>query len=248
MKVALIGYGKMGRAVEEAATEKNHSIASRVSPDTKGADFAEITKESLANADVCIDFSHPDAVIDNVKAVASQGLNLVIGTTGWYDRLDEIEAIAKEYDTGIIYAANFSIGVQAFCQIIEHAAKIFQKLEHYDVAGMEIHHNKKVDNPSGTAKVLGQILLDNIDRKKKLVNEMGNRAMLPEELHFSSVRCGSDPGHHSIHFDSNADSLILTHKARNRNGFAEGAVVAAEWIKGRKGVFSMQDMMHELIN
>lgn len=237
----------MGKSVEKAASLKNLEIVSRISPNNPEAEFKEINDEALKEADVCIDFSHPKAVISNAKETMSRGKNLIIGTTDWYKDIDKIKKLSKKHNVGILYAANFSLGVYLFAQILEHSSKLFQHFDEYDIAGLEAHHKKKIDSPSGTAKMLQNIILRNIQRKKKAIHHTHNKKILPEELLFTSLRCGSDPGTHSIVFDSDIDTITLTHKARNREGFANGAILAAKWIHGRSGLYTIDDMMLEII-
>ncbi|MFC1691411.1 4-hydroxy-tetrahydrodipicolinate reductase, partial [Nanoarchaeota archaeon] len=172
---------------------------------------------------------------------------IVMGTTGWNDQMDEVKKIVEENGIGFIYGSNFSIGVNVFFKMIENAAKIMDKVDDYDVYGHEFHHNQKLDSPSGTAKSMANILLDNMSRKNTLVTDVVNRKIEPNELHFSSTRVGNIPGTHSIGFDSTADTIELKHTARNRSGFALGAVMAAEWIQNKKGFFSVEDMMNDVL-
>lgn len=226
MKIALIGYGKMGRLVETVAKGRGHTIVAIIDPhqETKTID-----KTSLKGAEVCIDFTHPTTVLSNLKACASLGLNVVIGTTGWDQQLPQVKEIVNKSGIGCLYSANFSIGVNLFIKMVEEAAKLMNHFDEYDVAGLEYHHKQKVDSPSGTAKMLTEALLKNGPRKK--------------QCDFSSVRCGSIPGTHTIVFDSPADTITLSHEARSREGFAKGAVTAAEWIQGKKGLFTINDLL-----
>ena len=153
----------------------------------------------------------------------------------------------KQNGTGLIHSSNFSIGVNVFFKIIENAARMFNKIEEYDVYGYEMHHNKKIDSPSGTAKTIGNILINNIKRKDKLLFEAINRKIQPNELHFASVRAGAIPGTHAVGFDSDADTIELKHTARNREGFALGAIMAAKWIKNKKGFYTIDDMMDSIM-
>ncbi len=246
MKIALLGYGKMGKAIETIARDRNHSITALISPNDVEADFSTISSDNIADADICIDFSHPDAVLNNVKISAEAGKNLVIGTTGWYDKILEIEAIAKDNDIGVIYAANFSIGVNIFYEIIEHASKIINAFDSYDISCHETHHTEKVDSPSGTAKVIGEIILKNISRKEIILQHVEGK--IPSHaLLCTSSRLGYNPGSHHVTFDSEADTITLQHQARSRDGFAHGAVSAGEWILGKKGFFNINDYIHEII-
>ncbi|MBW2992247.1 4-hydroxy-tetrahydrodipicolinate reductase [Candidatus Woesearchaeota archaeon] len=246
MNIAIIGYGKMGKTVEKLAKEKGHKIVSVIDP--KCPDVKkEITEEALKDVDVCIDFTHPDCIIDNITSIAKLGKNIVVGTTGWYDKMDEVKAIVEKNNIGMIWSGNFSIGVNAFFRIIESASKTFNNLDDYDVMVSEFHHKGKADSPSGTAKMIGDIIIKNIDRKKSIVTEELKRAIKPEEMHIASIRGGSIPGIHTITFDSPVDTIELKHTARGREGFATGAIMAAEFIKGKKGLFSIDDMMKDVI-
>ncbi len=247
MRIALIGYGKMGKEVERVAQLRGIEVSSIIDPglSPSGIFSNSITKASLENADVAIDFTVPDSVIPNVRKVASLGKNMVVATTGWHDHLEEAGKIIASSGTGLIYSSNFSIGVNAYYRILEQAAKIFDRLPDYDVYGYELHHNQKADSPSGTAKAVGDILVKNISRKKTLVFDRLDRKISPEELHIASVRAGSIPGTHVIGFDAAADTIEIKHVARSRSGFASGALLAAEWIHGKKGFFSINDFMDD---
>jgi 4-hydroxy-tetrahydrodipicolinate reductase len=247
MNIAIIGYGQMGKKAEEAALLRGHKITARIDPFQPEADFRRIEKENIDSADVCIEFSNPKSVIENIEKISSLGKNLVVGTTGWYDKLDHIWMLYSDLKAGLIYAPNFSIGMNVFIKIVKYSSMIFNNLPEYDISGLEIHHNKKADSPSGTALTLSKILIENIERKTKPLFEAIERKILPEELHFSSVRCGSFPGTHKIMFDSTADTIELTHSVRNRDGFAFGAVLAAEWIQGKKGIFTIDNLINDLL-
>ena len=233
MKIAIIGYGRMGQEIERIARSRGIKVQSIIDPNAKSATHGEINEKSMKNVDVCIDFTRPDAVLGNIKKIIKFRKSIVVGTTGWYDRLDEARKIVKNADIGLIYAPNFSIGVNIFFRIVENAAKIMDKFDDYDVFGYELHHSKKLDSPSGTAKAIEKILAQNIRRKK--------------EINFTSVRSGNIPGTHAVGFDSTADTIELKHVARNREGFAAGALMAAAWIQNKKGFYSIDDMMNGLI-
>lgn len=245
MKIALIGYGKMGKTIEKIAKEKGHEISAIIDPICEGC-LKEINEKNLKNVDVCIDFTHPGAAVENIRKVAMLGKNIVVGTTGWYEEMGEVKKIVSENKIGLIWSGNFSIGVNALFRIVENAARIFNNLPDYDVMGHECHHKNKADSPSGTAKMLGKILVDNIDRKKKVVYEMLDRKIAADEIHFSSTRGGSIPGTHTLLFDSPVDTIEITHTARGREGFATGAVMAAEFIKGKKGLHDIDDLMKKI--
>lgn len=240
MKIVLIGYGKMGRLIEEIALQKEHTIIARIHP--SGA-LSSIDENLIRHADMCIDFSTPESALPNIRTIAALKKNIVMGTTGWYEHLDEVKQIVQENQIGFLFSPNFSIGVHLFKNIVESAAQLINEFEDYDVAGYEIHHNQKADSPSGTAKSIVHTLLEKIKRKTAPVYDIMDRPMAPHELHFSSIRCGSIPGTHTVLFDSPADTITITHQARNREGFARGAVAAAEWLEDKKGFFTLDDMI-----
>ena len=233
MNISIVGYGRMGKEIEKIARAKGIAVISIIDLNDKNANFREIDEKSMKNVDVCIDFTRPDAVIGNLQKISKFKKNIVIGTTGWNEKLDEAKKIVKQNNIGLIYASNFSVGVNVFFRIVENAAKIMNNLDDYDVFGYELHHNKKLDSPSGTAKSIEKILVKNISRKK--------------QVPFASVRSGNIPGTHVVGFDSSADTIELTHTARNREGFALGALMAAEWIQNKKGFFEINDMMNEIV-
>lgn len=242
MNIALIGYGRMGREVERVAQERGIKIVRRFDVAGTG-DAVEITRETLKGVDVCIDFSSPESVVETITEIASLGKNLVVGTTGWYDRLDEVRQIVKKHGIGLLYASNFSLGVNIFMKIVMDSARLFQHHPAYDVAVSEVHHRGKSDAPSGTALSLGSVILKEFKRKSELLPETSHGKIKPSQLHVTSTRLGSVTGKHTVLFDSEADTIELTHTAKNRTGFALGAVVAAEWLKGKKGVYTMRDVL-----
>jgi 4-hydroxy-tetrahydrodipicolinate reductase len=234
VKIALIGYGKMGREIERLAVERGDTIASVFDIDTLP------TSEGLAPAEVCIDFSVPDAVIHNMKAASDAGVDMVVGTTGWYEHLPEVR---KWFDSSaLIYAQNFSLGVNLFYRILRHAAGLIGPSGLYDAYVAEEHHRQKLDSPSGTALRIGEILIESLEGKSRIVTDPGRGPLAAESLQISSVRAGSISGVHRVGFDSEADAIELRHVARNRTGFALGALAAADWVRGRRGVFTMDDV------
>ncbi|HZX19530.1 MAG TPA: 4-hydroxy-tetrahydrodipicolinate reductase [archaeon] len=247
MKIGIIGYGNMGKIIEKIALERGHEISTIIDPKNPKATHTEISKESLKDTDVAIDFTSPQSALKNIEKTSSLRKNLVVGTTGWYDQLEKARQIVAKNKTGLIYASNFSIGMNIFSRIVENSAKIIDNFDQYDVGGIELHHNKKADSPGGTAKALAEIIKKNIKRKNKIVYEMVDGQIKPEELHFASARIGFIPGTHKIIMDSNADTIELTHTARNRDGFALGAIFAAEWIRKKTGFYSVDDFMDELM-
>lgn len=225
MKIALLGYGKMGKMVEEAARRGGHEIACVIDP-------ALGSTGELTEADVCIDFSEPGAVLENIGRAARARVAIAVGTTGWYDRLDEARRVVEESGIGLVYGSNFSIGVNLMFKIARYASELFSRFPIYDPFIEEIHHKFKKDAPSGTALSL-----------KRIVEASGAR-----DVPTASTRAGYVPGTHKIGFDSEADTLTITHAARSRAGFAEGALVAARWIQGRTGFYEFIDVIDELHN
>ncbi|MCK5282580.1 MAG: 4-hydroxy-tetrahydrodipicolinate reductase [Nanoarchaeota archaeon] len=243
MKIAIVGYGRMGKEVEAIAKSKEHEVVT-IDPNCR-ADFPEINEESMKNVDAAIDFTIPETALKNAKLYNQLKINTVMATTGWYDKMEEMKSNVS--DIGFIWAGNFSIGVNVLFRILDCASKIINNIDSYDISAFEMHHKGKKDSPSGTAKMLADIILKNVDRKKKLATEKLNREIAEDELHFASMRGGSIPGTHKIIFDSEADTIEITHTARNRSGFAVGSVMAAEWIKGKKGFYNIDDLMNEII-
>ncbi len=242
MKIALIGYGKMGKEVENLISEdSSHQVISVSYIDKNDG----LDKDGIKKADVAIDFTSPNIVIDTIKAVLPLGTKMVVGTSAWYDRVSEVKALVKKYKGGLIYGPNFSIGANIFFQIVGVAAKLLSTYGSYDVAGFEMHHSGKKDSPSGTAKKLAEIIMENFPRKKTLQTERLDRQIQKDELHFASLRLGRYFGEHKVMFDSAADEITLVHLAHNRRGFAEGALMAAEFIKGKKGLYMFEELFKE---
>lgn len=247
MKIALIGYGRMGKEVDRVARLRGHSVCAIIDRADAAATHKEIDSEGscLKDADVVIDFTVPSAVPDNIRKVTKARKSMVVGTTGWYDGMTEAKELVGQAGTGFLYSSNFSVGVNAFYRIVEAAARLMNKVPEYDVFGYELHHNQKLDSPSGTAKNIAEVLLKNISRKKQAQYDKLDRKINPDEIHFASIRAGSIPGTHIVGFDSESDTIELKHTARSRSGFALGAVMAAEWLKGRKGFFTMNDFISD---
>jgi 4-hydroxy-tetrahydrodipicolinate reductase len=247
MRVAIIGYGGMGREVEKALRDRGHQVSARIDPVDKSADAAALTREIAAGSDMAIEFSHAEAVLDNARAYARFGLSAVSGTTGWYAKLEELGPIMKDSGTGYLYGSNFSIGAHLFFALVAAATELSNPCPEYDLMGWEVHHKRKKDSPSGTALTLSRIITGKSERKKKVVTERLDRAPAPDELHFASVRGGEVPGTHTVLLDSAFDTIELTHRARSRGGFALGAVRAAEWLAGRKGVYEVNDFIQDML-
>ena len=245
MKIAIVGYGKMGQLIRAIALERNHETII-VDPNSTEAQFSSVDELKKDSVDCAIEFTTPEHVVNNIKTLSALGINQVIGTTGWYQHLGAIESLVKANKVGLLYAANFSLGVNAFIQIVKAASQVFDKLPEYDVATMEWHHNQKSDSPSGTALKIAEQVLSNLTRKTKMLTGECNRRIFPEELHVASLRCGSFPGTHEVSFDSKADTISLKHTARSREGFALGAVVAAEWMNNRQGFYQIEDLINDM--
>jgi 4-hydroxy-tetrahydrodipicolinate reductase len=242
MKLALVGYGKMGRAVENVAIEKGHEVVARIDPTL---DTRDIDVDSLGGAEVAIEFSVPAGAIDNITALAAAGVHAVVGTTGWHDRLQEAEAAVNAAGTGMIHAANFSLGVSLFLRLARVAGRMADALSEYDVHLREAHHRHKVDHPSGTAITLADILIEELARKKSWSAALPDGEPDPQVLYVASERVGEMAGTHVVGLEGPDDRIELRHEARSRAGFARGAVAAAEWIQGRSGVFTLDDMLAE---
>ncbi len=231
MKIALLGYGKMGRLVEEIALREGWEVGAKLDiADNAGA--KGITAASLEGVDVALDFSQPDAVVPNIEAAAKLGINLVVGTTGWSEARSQVERIVLESGIGLVYASNFSVGMNLFFEIVSSAARIVGKVPQYDFYIAEEHHREKKDSPSGTALQLLELAKPYLNRPAPAV---------------ASTRAGFIPGNHLVGFDCEADTILMEHRARNRQGFAEGAVLAARWIAGRKGFYDFRAVFREIL-
>lgn len=246
MKITLLGFGKMGRMIASLALPK-HSIVSIIDPQAPEATHRSISEEALKQADAVIDFSQVSSVEENVRQVSVFRKNMIVGTTGWHEKVPAVKAMVEQSGIGFLYASNFSIGVHLFLKLVGEAAKFFSRFDQYDVFGHEYHHNQKVDSPSGTALSLGKILLANFPRKKELLTETSHEKVAPEKLHFTSTRGGSIPGTHQVFFDSEADTMEISHTARSRAGFAAGALKAAEWLQGKRGFFTLEDYLADIL-
>jgi 4-hydroxy-tetrahydrodipicolinate reductase len=245
-KIALIGYGKMGHTLATLAPSFDMEITAKIDPFIEGC-LKEITQENLHNCDVCIEYTTPLTALENCRKLASLGKQIVIGTTGLEPHLEELREIAEQYQVGIIYSANYSIGMNVFFKLLGQAAKLFSPLKGYDVSGLEIHHRLKLDSPSGTAKKITQLLIDNLETKSRKQYDRVDRRIAEDELHFASIRSGANMGEHTVYFDSEADVITLSHSIRNRNGLAEGTLRAVKWIVNKKGLFNFQELFEEII-
>lgn len=236
MRIALIGYGKMGKAIEQIALEHNHTVPLIFDIHN----LSDLTVENLKGADVAIEFSSPETAVGNIKKCFAAGIPIVCGTTGWLDKFEEIKAQCLSEGKTIFYSSNYSLGVNIFFKLNEYLARIMNKFPQYDVEMEEIHHMQKLDAPSGTAISLADGIIKNIDRKTmwELDNQSGQDA-----IKITAVRRDTVPGTHIILYDSDVDFIEITHSAKNRKGFALGAVLAAEFVIGKKGVLSMDDLL-----
>jgi 4-hydroxy-tetrahydrodipicolinate reductase len=236
MKIALIGYGKMGHAIEEIAVQKGHEIVLRIGIEN----IEDFTEEAVKKADVAIEFTGPHSAAENIKKCLAAGVPVVCGSTGWLAQLGEITDFCKTHNGAFLYASNFSIGVNIFFEVNTHLAKLMAGHPDYNVALEEIHHTQKRDAPSGTAITLAEQVLQYIKQKKQWVNHISDNE---QELEIISDRIDPAPGTHKVKYTSPIDDIEIIHTAHNRKGFAGGAVLAAEFIQGKKGIFGMKDVL-----
>lgn len=231
MKIALLGYGKMGKVIERIALERGHEIVLKKDETN--------TFDGLSTADVAIDFSVPTAAVDNISNCFHANVPVVSGTTGWLEHFDEMVALCNEKQGGFISSSNFSLGVNIFFELNEYLAKIMSQFDSYKVTMEEIHHTQKLDAPSGTAISLAKGVIENSNYANWTLDEAKNN-----EIHIEAKRIGDVPGTHTVTYDSIVDSIELKHTAHNREGFALGAVIAAEWLAGKKGIYNMKDVLN----
>ncbi|GMN09345.1 4-hydroxy-tetrahydrodipicolinate reductase [Croceitalea sp. MTPC9] len=231
MKIGLFGYGKMGKMLEKIALERGHSIVAKVDLDTEIIEYESI--------DVGIDFSTPDAAFDNITNSFKNNVPMISGTTGWLSKFDEAVAICKKNNSGFIYASNFSLGVNVFFQLNKQLAKMMSDVKNYSISMEEIHHTQKLDAPSGTAITLAEGVIENSGYEGWKMQENGEN-----EIPITSKRIGKTPGTHTIKYDSPVDSIEIKHTAHNREGFALGAIIAAEWLYRKTGIYTMEDVLN----
>ncbi len=236
MKIALIGYGKMGKAIEQIAIAQGHEIVLKIS----SSNYHDFTEEHIKKADVAIEFSTPETCFDNVKKCLQHHIPVVCGTTAWLQHLEEAKNFATQHNTGFLFASNFSIGVAIFFKLNKYVASLLHKYPQYQVSMEEIHHTAKKDSPSGTAVTLAEGILESYTEKTTWVNEVSSQA---HELSIISKRIDPAPGTHTIQYESPIDTISLTHTAHSRIGFASGAVLAAEFLSSRKGIYTMNDVL-----
>ena len=236
MKIALIGYGKMGKAIEEVALDKGHEIVLKIDVQNN----EDFSKENLQKADVAIEFTGPHSAYENVKKCIQSGVPVVSGSTGWLEKWNEISALCDTNNGSLVYSSNYSIGVNLFFELNKQLAKLMEPYDSYDVNMKEIHHTEKKDAPSGTAITLAEQILANLGRKNQWVNSPSST---PSDLLITSERIDPAPGTHTVTYQSPIDTIEITHTAHNRKGFATGAVLAAEFAKNKSGIFTMKEVL-----
>lgn len=237
MKLALIGYGKMGKAIEEVALQREHEIILTIDQ----PNLSDFTKENLTKADAAIEFTGPHTAYENIKRCLEFGVPIVCGSTGWLEKMDEIKKMLAEKNGAFIYSSNYSVGVNIFFEVNKRLATLMAGHNEYEVILEETHHTQKKDAPSGTAITLAEQILELVKRKKQWVNELSEN---PDDLEIISQRIDPAPGTHSVKYSSAIDDIEIIHTAHNRKGFALGAVLAAEFIRDKKGFFTMKDVLH----
>jgi 4-hydroxy-tetrahydrodipicolinate reductase len=247
MKIALIGYGKMGKEIEQAAVSSGHEIVLKINRDN----LYQFTSENINKADVAIEFTQPGAAFFNVSKCFDAGIPVVVGTTGWYDQLDEIKELCVIKNGSVLYASNFSIGVNLFFELNRKLAMMMKTKKEYKVSLEEIHHTQKLDKPSGTAIALANDIISNSEIKKEwTVNENESDKTNPdpsgEKLFINSIRKEKIVGVHTVKYESETDKIEIRHEAFNRKGFADEAILAAQWLIGKKGFFEMKDFLSQV--
>ena len=237
MRILLLGYGKMGRLIDQLATAQGHEIVARIHIDNK----EELDSLNSQNIDVAIDFSQPSAAVENIKWSIDRAIPIAVGTTGWLDRKQEVDTYCETNGGTYLYASNFSIGVNLFFQLNEQLAKLMNEQGQYNIGTKEIHHTQKLDAPSGTSITLAEGILKHIDRKDLWVNQ---KSEIQNELEIISERVDPAPGTHIIQYTSPIDSIEIKHTAHSREGFAQGAITVAQWLKDQKGIKTMEDFLN----
>lgn len=245
MNITIIGYGRMGKEVEQIAETRGHTIVSTVDP-VQGM-FSELSDEAVKDTQGVIEFGLPEGILDRISFLSSRNIPVVIGTTGWQEQEKQAEEIVKSAGGALLYGSNFSPGANLFFRIVEEAAGLINSLDDYDIMMHEYHHKKKKDSPSGTALTLAGKILENLERKKSICFDPLQREIRDDELHIGTVRGGHIPGIHRITMDSPADSIVLEHSARNRSGFASGSVIGLEWLLEKRGMYHADSFFRDLM-
>lgn len=244
MKIALLGYGKMGQIIERFALERGHEIVLKIDKDN----LDELNVPNLSKADVAIDFSSPDAAISNIYACFEANVPVVVGTTGWYGQLQQVKNDCLSRNNTLLYGSNFSIGVNLFFHINKVLASVMNDFPAYEVQVEEIHHTQKLDSPSGTAMTIAEGIIENLDRKDEWVNELDgepfDEVLRKDQLLIASQRVDQVPGTHTVLYSSEVDEIEFKHTAHSRAGFALGAVVAAEWLQHKQGFYNIADIFN----
>ncbi len=236
MRIALVGYGKMGKEIEKIAKERGHCISIIIDQDNS----EDMNSTSFKQADVAIEFTNPYSALNNINCCINSGVPVVCGSTGWLDHLPEISEYVKAQNGALFYASNFSLGVNIFFKVNQHLASIMSKFNDYSVEVEEWHHNQKLDSPSGTAITAAEGILESYTNKNGWINQSVNDR---NKLGIISIRKGEIPGTHTVTYDSPVDKIVLTHEAKSREGFALGAVLAAEFLASKTGVYTMSDLL-----
>lgn len=242
LNIAIVGYGRMGQEIEALSSEMNCQV-------THIFDINSPLLEAykIYDFDVAIDFSQPDVVLNNIKILSKLNKNIVIGTTGWLNQYDEISRIVEDAGIGVVWSSNFSVGIQLFDRIVELASVLLNSLPEYDIFIHEVHHNKKLDAPSGTALSLADIIIKNLQTKKYIETQLPeNSIQAKENLLVTSSRGGDVSGTHTIYIDSPSDTIELNHRAKNRISFARGALIASRWIQDKKGFYTFDEVISEM--
>ena len=242
MNIALVGTGQMGQAVASLAPERGHEVVARFDSDQPLGDAAP---DALAAADVAVDFSLPAVALEHVRRYCTWQQPAVVGTTGWYDALDDVRGWVADHDASLLYAPNFSLGIAVLKRALDSVAPLVDAIPDFDAYVHEMHHTHKVDSPSGTAAMLAQRLVDGLARKSHVETETQHQRIDPEAVHVTATRAGDAFGEHTVGFDSAFDRVELSHRAKGRRGFALGALRSAEWLVGRTGLYTLDDVLDD---
>jgi 4-hydroxy-tetrahydrodipicolinate reductase len=246
LRIALIGYGRMGRELHALIREREWPEPVIIDPRVKGAN-PSVAESSLDAVDACVEFTEPAQAADNIIAALQQGASIVTGSTGWQERSEDVRRAASESTGAVLHGSNFSLGVAVFNAVVAHAASLLSRFPQYDISLHEIHHRGKKDIPSGTAHMLAESILRGHTGKKRATLLPENGPFDEETLYLTAARIGTVFGEHMVTADSAADEIRLLHRAKGRRGFAEGALAAAEWLQGKNGYFTLEDMIHDII-
>ncbi|MFB6232402.1 MAG: 4-hydroxy-tetrahydrodipicolinate reductase [Salinibacter sp.] len=245
MNLALIGTGQMGQTVATTATDRGHDVAARFNSNRP---FLDAKRAALEDVDVAVDFSLPSLAVPHLQQCCAWNLPVVVGTTGWYDALDDVRTLVRTHDGSVLYAPNFSVGVAVMSRALDQVTQLMDELEDYDAFVREMHHTQKVDSPSGTAQMLGEQIVAGLERKDHVEPEAQHQRIDPAAVHVTSTRAGTVFGEHTVGFDSPFDRFSLRHQAKSRRGFAVGALRAAVWLTGRTGLFTLDDVLDDWLD